>query len=94
MKNSTTILLPEWFKILPTYNLHPHIMPCDVSTHWNSTFYMLTFSTQYCQAIDSMTAACASDLCKYELGPDGWKIAEELCDVLVRATVACLKGQV
>jgi hypothetical protein len=57
-------------------------MPRDVATRWNSTYDMLDFALEYRQAIDSMTAARAFDLRKYELGPDEWKIGEELHDVL------------
>lgn len=43
---------------------------------------MLDFAIQYRQAIDTMTAARAFDLRKYELGPEEWKLAEELRNVL------------
>ena len=38
---STTIILPVWHAILEQLNLPDQIMPCDVSTRWNSTFDML-----------------------------------------------------
>jgi len=58
------------------------MMPQDVSTHWNSTFYMLEFAVQYYVAIDAMTAIHEFDLRKYELVLDEWSIAMELQDIL------------
>jgi len=82
MKNSTTILLPAWDKMLSTHGLSARIMPRDVPTCWNSTFDMLEFAIHYCIAIDAMTAVREFDLQKYELVPHEWDIAMELCDVL------------
>ena len=82
MKNSTTILLPAWNKMLPRHGLSVCMMLQDVSTRWNSTFDMLEFAIQYHVAIDAMTAVREFDLRKYELGLDEWKIAMELRDVL------------
>jgi hypothetical protein len=58
------------------------MMPCDVSTHWNSTYNMLHFTLDFQIAIDSMTAMCNLDLQKYELSPAEWGIVKELRDVL------------
>jgi hypothetical protein len=58
------------------------MMPCNVSTWWNSTFDLLKFAIEYRPAIDTMTATWDFDLCKYELVPVEWKIAGELCEVL------------
>jgi hypothetical protein len=82
LKNSMTILLPQWYKTLATHHLSHHMMPCDVSTWWNSTFDMLNFTLKYCPAIDMMTATQDFDLHKYELVPADWRIAGELHDVL------------
>ncbi|KAF8264389.1 hypothetical protein EI94DRAFT_1503973, partial [Lactarius quietus] len=43
---------------------------------------MLKFAIEYCPTIDTMTATQDFDLCKYELLPAEWKIAQELHDVL------------
>ena len=82
MKNLTTILLPAWDKMLSTHGLSAHIMPQDISTCWNSTFDMLEFAIWYHITIDAMTTVCEFNLWKYELVPDEWSIAMELCDVL------------
>ena len=58
------------------------MMPCDVSTHWNSTYDMLSFTLDYRVAIDTMTAMRNLDLRKYELSSPEWDIAKELGDVL------------
>lgn len=82
MKNSTTILLPAWNKMLPRHGLSVCMMPQDVSTQWNSTFDMLEFAIRYHVAIGAMTTVCEFNLWKYELTLDEWKIAMELWDVL------------
>jgi hypothetical protein len=53
--HSSTLLLPEWKWILAEHKLPVRIMPCDVSTRWNSTFNMLDFALQYRRGIDAMT---------------------------------------
>jgi len=79
VKNSSTILLPEWYRTLTTHHLSSRIMLRDVSTRWNSTHDMLTFAAQYRPAIDSMTDL---GLRKYELDQAEWKLVGELRDVL------------
>ncbi len=63
------------------------MMPRDVSTCWNSTYDMLQFALQYRAAIDSMTAMRDLDLCKFELAPEEWEVAKDLCNIL---EVCCL----
>jgi hypothetical protein len=82
VKNSSTILLPEWYQTLTSQNLAHRIMPRDVSTRWNSTYDMLEFAVNYRGAIDTMAAHHDLNLWKYELEPVEWKIAKELRDVL------------
>jgi hypothetical protein len=82
MKNSTTILLPQWYRTLASNGLSRRMMPRDVSTRWNSTFDMLHFAIEFRPAIDTMTAKRDLDLRKYELSPEEWKTATELRDVL------------
>ncbi|KAF8257405.1 hypothetical protein EI94DRAFT_1630941, partial [Lactarius quietus] len=56
LKNSMTLLLPQWYNTLSAHHLPHCIMPHDVSTWWNSTFDMLNFVIEYRLAIDTMTA--------------------------------------
>ena len=62
-------------------------MPRDVTTRWNSTYYMLDFAVQYRAAIDSLAGTRDLALRKYELVSAEWKIAEELRDVLKVSTL-------
>ena len=82
MKNSTTILLPQWYNKVASCRLPRCMMHRDVSTRWNSTFDMLHFALEYRLAIDAMTAMRDLRLRKYELSPEEWEIAKELRDVL------------
>jgi hypothetical protein len=82
LKNSTMILLLQWYNTLAAHHLPHHMMPCNVSTQWNLTFNMLNFAIEYCLAINTMAATWDFDLHKHELVPAEWRIAGELCDVL------------
>jgi hypothetical protein len=82
MKNSTTIILPQWFLILNDLELAAHMMLCDVVTCWNSTFDMLNFAVQHIAAINAITRDRDMKLRQYELSEDDWKIAHQLRNVL------------
>ena len=62
--------------------LHQQMMPHDVSTCWNSTYDMLEFSIEYCEALESITGNQRMKLRQYELTKEYWKIATFLHDVL------------
>ena len=68
--------------MLASLNLPPQMMPCDVATHWNSTYDMLEFALEYCPAIDSITAVQELNLHKHKLVPEEWEIAMSFRDVL------------
>ena len=53
---STTIALPAWRRYCKELGLKPRILPRDVVTRWNSTYYMLDFAIKYRAVIDAMTA--------------------------------------
>ena len=82
IKNSSTIILPQWYKVLKSLSLKPHMMQRDVSTCWNSTYDMLEFAAKYHVALDIMTANCDMKLHKFELSKKEWGMATELCEVL------------
>ena len=82
MKNSTTIILPQWFLILNDLELAERMMPRDVSTRWNSTFNMLNFAIKHIAAINTITGDCDMKLRQYELSEDDWNFARQLRDVL------------
>ena len=67
LKNSSTIALPRWYKVLNSLNLKPQMMPRDVSTRWNSTYDMIKFATEYRAALDAMTGDRDMKLHKFEL---------------------------
>jgi hypothetical protein len=57
-------------------------MPCDVSTHWNSTFDMLEFAINYHKVIDAMTDKHKLGLGVYELDDHEWTLVTQLRNVL------------
>lgn len=82
IKDSTTIILPQWFATLDDCGLHHRMMPRDVSTRWNSTYDMLEFAVEYREALDSITGNQRMKLRQYELSEEDWEIATKLRDVL------------
>ena len=82
IKNSSTIILPQWLEKLDNLSLKVRMMPWDVSTRWNSTFDMLNFALDYCVAINRITSNQDLNLHKYELEDDEWVVAERQCDTL------------
>ncbi|KAJ3513591.1 hypothetical protein NLJ89_g2860 [Agrocybe chaxingu] len=83
IKNSTTVILPQWFLTLNELSLVPRMMPRDVSTRWNSTFDMVDFALDYKPAINAITAKREMKMRQYELDNKEWTIAKELRDILV-----------
>ncbi|EIW52964.1 uncharacterized protein TRAVEDRAFT_81933, partial [Trametes versicolor FP-101664 SS1] len=80
--HSTTILLPAYKKRVAELKLPDRVIPCDVSTRWNSTYDMLTVALEYRKVVDSMCADRDLGLRKYELGAREWTIARQLTEVL------------
>ena len=79
---STTIALPAWHRHCEAHKIKSCVLPCDVVTHWNSTFDMLNFTVQYWAVIDAMTADKSLKLRKFELEMEEC-IAEDLVMVLL-----------
>jgi hypothetical protein len=82
IKNSTTIILPQWFAVLQELDFSKQMMPRDVKTRWNSTFDMLDFAVEHITAIDTITGDRDMKLRQYELSEEDWDIARQLRDVL------------
>jgi hypothetical protein len=80
---STTIALPAWRRYCKELKLKSRILPRDVVTRWNSTYYMLSFAVKYRSAIDAMTADKSLKLRNYELETEEWAIAEDLMVILL-----------
>jgi hypothetical protein len=76
--HSTTKLLPAWHDYLEEFELQDCIMPCDVSTRWNSTFDMLNFAIDYRKAINAISSDRDMELQQFELAESEWKIAIQL----------------
>ena len=74
IKNSSTLALPEWFRILDELSLDAHMMPCDVRTRWNATYNMLNFTYEYKDTINQITDRCDMKLRDYKIEPQEWDI--------------------
>jgi len=82
IKNSTTIVLPQWFTVLQDLELTEHMMPRNITTQWNSTFNMLNFAVEHIAAINAITSDRDMKLRQYELSEDECNVACQLQDVL------------
>jgi hypothetical protein len=82
IKNSTTVILPQWFTTLEDCGLRQRMMPRDVSTRWNSTYDMLEFAVDNREALDAITGNQRMKLRQFELSEEDWEIATKLRDVL------------
>lgn len=80
--HSTTIILPAWKTVLKDLDLPVRIIPCDVSTQWNSTYNMLDFALTYQEGIDVITDMWKLGLGEYELSEYEWPLVKQLHDVL------------
>ena len=89
MKNSTTIVLPQWFRLLDELSLDERVMPRDVRTRWNSTYDMLSFAYEYKDAINNITAMRDMKLRDYEVDRDEWDLIRQLRDVLAVSLEHC-----
>ena len=58
VKNSSTIILPQWYCILKSLSLKAQVIPHDIHTCWNATYNMLDFAYQYKKAINKITDTC------------------------------------
>ena len=92
IKNSSTLILPEWFVIIERMAqasqekgktpLSSQMMPRNVATHWNSMYEMLDFAYTYRAAYNEITSNRDMKMRKYELSDSDWKIVNNLASVL------------
>ncbi|KAH9971608.1 hypothetical protein BGW80DRAFT_1174487 [Lactifluus volemus] len=96
VKNSPTILLPEWRKTIkqlatdaddPKKALADRIMPHDVATHWNSTYDMLKFAKSYQDPINQMTDSRSLKLRYCMITESEWELVKQLRDILKTVTL-------
>lgn len=82
VKNSSTIILPQWYRVLESLSLEARIIPRDVRTRWNATYDMLEFAYQYKKAINKITDIRDMKLRAYEINAHEWEIVRQLRDLL------------
>jgi hypothetical protein len=101
IKNSSTLILPEWFAVLERMakeaveqgktHLSSRMIPRDVAVRWNSTYEMLSFAYTYRQAYNELTDNRGMKMRKYEVSDSEWEIVNQLAKVLkVGSTTALL----
>jgi len=79
---STTIALPAWRRYCRQRGLKSRLLPRDVVTRWNSTYYMLSVALKYQSVIDTITADKALKLREFELQDEEWLIVKDLVAIL------------
>jgi hypothetical protein len=82
IKNSSTIALPQWYRILDDLSLDPKVIPRDVRTRWNATYDMLAEAYKYKTAVNKITEMREMKLRKYEIEAHEWEVVWQLCDLL------------
>ena len=81
--NSTTLLLPSWKDYVAKEGLRERLIPRDVTTRWNSTYDMLTFTLEYCHVVEKFVADRKNNLRELELSENEWIIVAQLSEVLM-----------
>lgn len=66
-------------------------MPRDVRTRWNSTYEMMEFALTYQKVIDDLTSERDLGLRAYEMDPNEWVIAKQLCEIL-KVCAICIRS--
>ncbi len=92
IKNSSSIILPEWFAILNRMAasskskgktpLSKWMMPQDVATRWNYTYEMLNFAYTYRNPYNELCANRDMKMRQYEVEDYEWEIVKQLADIL------------
>jgi hypothetical protein len=82
IKNSSTIALPQWFRILNDLSLDKRIIPRDVRTRWNSTYLMLDEAYKLKVAVNKITDMRDMKLRQYEIEGHEWELVRQLRDLL------------
>ena len=82
IKNSSTIALSQWYQILDDLSLDKRVIPRDIRTHWNATYYMLKEAYLLKAAVNKITEMWDMKLRKYEIEGHEWELLRQLCDLL------------
>ena len=82
VKNSSMIILPQWYCILESLSLEAWVIPRDVCTRWNATYDMLDFAYQYRVAINKITDIRDMKLHAYKIEAHEWETVWQLRDLL------------
>ena len=82
VKNLSTIILPQWYRILESLSLKVRVIPRDVRTHWNTTNNMLDFAYLYRVTINKIMDICDMKLHAYKIEAHEWETVRQLCDLL------------
>ncbi|KAL1684537.1 hypothetical protein GGG16DRAFT_68114 [Schizophyllum commune] len=87
--NSTTKLLPAWFRCLKDHKMAETYIPRDVSTRWNSTYDTLQYVLEHKKAIKAYLANedLAPELEPLGLTTQEWRCAEQLRRPLKQLTL-------
>ncbi|KAK9236281.1 ribonuclease H-like domain-containing protein, partial [Lipomyces kononenkoae] len=70
-----------WFKLLTKFGLNSKVIPYDVSTRWNSTYYMIKAAHEMKRPYERFAAETMSSC---SLNRDEWQVVGELQEILGR----------
>ena len=82
IKNSSTLILPQWYRILDSLSLEEQVIPHNIHTRWNATYDMLDCAYKYRKAINEITDIQDMKLRQYEINTCKWEIVQQLHDLL------------
>ena len=82
IRNSSTLILPAWYRILSSLSLDKRVIPHDVRTRWNATYDMLDCAYEYRKAINKITDIRDMKLRQYKIDGHEWEIIRQLRDLL------------
>ena len=74
IRNSSTLILPQWYRTLDSLSLDERLIPRDICTRWNATYDMLDCAYEYRKAVNKITDIWDMKLQQYEVETYEWEI--------------------
>ncbi|KAF9066256.1 hypothetical protein BDP27DRAFT_1153444, partial [Rhodocollybia butyracea] len=85
--SSPTLLLPKWREQLANTPFQGGILPCDVSTRWNSTYDMLGAFLEMRGPVTEFLDCSSNGMLEYVFEDKEWAVIEGLVSAFKDATL-------